>query len=207
MSHLRAETGLLADALDTEVTRAALAFEIPLAPAASYEELERTWAAWNRDARWPRIVSGVSLLEPAGGDWRVGSLGHPATFDIRSVLRVGPSAEHRTLSLRTNRGAGGLNDAVIVDNHPAFLRPISAVSTTRGEPRMSWLLIRFNESELIETVLPRLLETHSSAEDRTEFQFEIKRERAKTDSRDIVATDLFHYRPDCLTTRAGNVVE
>jgi signal transduction histidine kinase len=196
VSRLREETRMLADALDTEVTRGALAFEIPTAQTASqYAALERAWETWNRNADWPRIVSGVSLLEADHGGWRVRSLGAPASFDLGSVLEPDHSAPVR---LRTNVNQGGLNATLLVDGHPAFLRPAPIVSMTLDAPQMNWILIRFDETYLAATVLPRLLEERSTADDRSDFAFEI--EPRAIDARHLITADVLHYRPDCLTT-------
>jgi signal transduction histidine kinase len=65
-SRLREEAFSLADAVDTEVTRAALAIEIPMVRSSEGEAgLERAWSGWKRDARWPRLVSRASFSEPA----------------------------------------------------------------------------------------------------------------------------------------------
>ena len=199
-SRLHEETRLLADAFDTEVTRAALAFEVPLAQSSSkFPGIESAWDAWNRDARWPGIVSGVSLLESDRGGWRAHSFGSPATFDIRDVLTPGYSPM-APIRLRTNVNQGGFKATLFVDGHPAFLRPAPGIPATLDAPRMSWLLIRFDEKYLTSTVLPRLLEKHATPDDRADFQFEIKQRTTETGRGDLMAADVFYYRPDCLTT-------
>ena len=203
-SHLREEIRLVSDAFDSEVTRAALAFEIPVGPTSSmYSELEGTWAAWNRDARWPRIVSGLSFLESANNGWRLRQIGEPAHFDVRSIL----PAEAFGASPRSGLNTWDLNQDLFVDGNPSLLRPLPALSEPLGEPRMNWVLIRFNEKYLAGAVFPQLLEKYSTDEDRMEFQFEARARRSPTASGDIMFAELFHYRPDCLTKQAGALTE
>jgi signal transduction histidine kinase len=197
-SHLREEVGLLTDAFDTEVTRAALAFEIAPAPAsAMYGELQSKWAEWNRDARWPQMVSGLSFLESSDSGWRRRQLGDPATFDVRAILAAGISGT--APGLRMSARAGVLNQDLFVDGHPSLLRPMPSVSEPPGKPRMNWVLIRFDENYLANTVFPQLLEKYSTAEDRTELQFRIRPGKSLASPGDIMVADLFRYRPDCLT--------
>jgi signal transduction histidine kinase len=197
VSRLREETLSLADAFDTEVTRAALAFEVPIAQR--YSDLERAWDAWNQNADWPRIVAGVSLLEPEDGGWRVRQTGVPTASDVRSLVEAAPPAA-ATVRLRTNVNRGGLNATVFVDGHPAFLRPAPTFPAALDAPRMSWLLIRFDERYLAGTVFPRLLEEHSTARDRGDFQFEVRPHGIEAGRGSLMAADVFRYRPDCLTT-------
>ncbi|MGA2877618.1 MAG: HAMP domain-containing sensor histidine kinase [Bryobacteraceae bacterium] len=198
-SHLREEIRLVSDAFDTEVTRAALAFEIPAGPTSSmYGELEGTWDAWNHDARWPRIVSGLSFLESANSGWRVRQFGEPAHFDVRSIL----PAEAFGASPRSRLNTGDLNQDLFVDGNPSLFRPLPSLSEPLGEPRINWVLIRFNEKYLADAVFPQLLEKYSTDEDRVEFQFEVRARRSPAASGDIMFAELFHYRPDCLTKQA-----
>src|ERR1700716_432753 len=75
-SRLREAVRLISDALDTEITRAALVFTLPPAPVSeTYNALEQRWAAWNHDAPWPQIVFGVSIVEATDAGWRTRSLG------------------------------------------------------------------------------------------------------------------------------------
>ena len=195
-SHLREEIRLLSDAFDTEVTRAALAFDIPPGPPSSmYGEMERTWATWNRDARWPRMISGLSFLESQSSGWRVRQFGDPATFDVSSI----PPGESSGASPPSRLNAKFLDQDLFIDGNPSLLRPLPSLSEPLGEPRMNWVLIRFNERYLADAVFPQLLERYSTAEDRAEFQFEIVARTGPTGSGDIMFADLFHYRPDCLT--------
>ena len=72
----------LSDALDTEITRAALVFEVPPAPEASVlQELEEGWTAWTRRARWPGIVAGLAFVTRTEGQWRIRTMGSAAVID------------------------------------------------------------------------------------------------------------------------------
>src|SRR5262249_24831974 len=85
-SRVREELRLVADAIDIEITRAALVFTVPpIDDAAIEDSLAQTWRAWNDDAPWPKIVSGFSYLERDGGRWRTRSWGAPGTLDPRSI--------------------------------------------------------------------------------------------------------------------------
>jgi signal transduction histidine kinase len=200
VSRLREEIASLADAFDTEVTRAALVFESTMAQSSSrYSDLERAWNSWNQNARWPGVVYGVSLLEPEQSGWRVRHLGAPAASDVRSALDWEHSSTS-TVRLRTNINRGGLNTILFVDGHPAFLRPVPNFPATFDRPRMSWILIRFDERYLATAVFPHLLEEYSAARDRAEFQFELKPRATAAHDGNLMIAGVFRYRPDCLTT-------
>ncbi|HEV2201387.1 MAG TPA: HAMP domain-containing sensor histidine kinase [Bryobacteraceae bacterium] len=199
--HVRQQVNLVVDALDTEVTRAALAFTIPPAPASSmYSELKRAWETWNHEAPWPRIVLGISFLESDHGAWRTRPLGEPATFDVRSILPgdvlLGspPSEQLRagTIFAKTR------NLNLFINGQPSLLRPLPAFSEPLGVPQMNWTVIRFNQKYLVGAVFPRLLEKYFTAEDRSEFQFELG-PKGPAALGAVTVADLFRDRPDCLT--------
>ena len=203
-SHLREETGLISDALDTEIMRAALAFSIPPAPGSSaYEVLERTWATWNHDAPWPGIVSGLSFVESRnseGGDWLTRSLGDPGALEVRSILPSNVSGD--SLPFAPHGGSplhpGARIPDLFVVGQPYLLRPIPNFSFRPAGPQINWVLIHYDLTYLADAAFPRLLEKYSTAGDRIDFQFQIVPKGAKTPGAVAVA-DLFHYRPTCLT--------
>ena len=215
-SHLHEEAKLLADAFDTEVTRGALAFEIPPGePSSTFVELEQAWAAWKRGARWPRLISGIVFLESSDSGSRARLLGSPVTSDPRSVLPVAteapPASGGRSVILQA-----GQNREIFFDNQPAVLRPLFAFADRSAGFKMNWVLIRFDQAYLTNVVFPRLLEEYSTVEDRAQFRFEIELVKGPAEvhssgastgappnaaSANVIIADLFHYRPDCLPSR------
>jgi signal transduction histidine kinase len=189
---------LISDALDTEITRAALAFTIPPSPAVSmYDQLERTWAAWNHDAPWPRIVSGVSFLESNEGGWHTHSLGDSRAFDLGSIPHAAMLVDSPPEFPGSVVRAEARNLDLSIDGQPYLLRPLPTFSATPGTPQMNWVVIRYNLSYLSDAVFPRLLEKYSSAEDRLEFRFQLEPKGTPILGAIMVA-DQFHDRPDCL---------
>jgi hypothetical protein len=198
---LREQVLLIADALDTEVTRAALALTtFPAVPGAPMDDgLEQAWSAWKRDAPWPQIVSGVLFLESRDGGWRTRSWGDPGSFDVRSVpptkIRVEPRAPSSGGGGTVHAQVRGL--ALYVDGEPCLLRPIPTLPMPPGPLQMSWVLIRFDLSSLTSSVFPRLLERHSISEDRSEYLFRIER-KDSAGAEVVTVEDVFRFRPDCL---------
>jgi signal transduction histidine kinase len=204
-SRLREEARLIADALDTEITRAALVFTIPALPEARADDaLEEKWAAWKRDAPWPRIVLGLRFLESQGGGWRTHSWGDPGPFDPRSIPRTETLVDHPA---QGSRGGGAIHAQVpsltlFIDGHPCLLQAIPTLSMAPGALAMNWILIRYDLGYLTETVLPRLLEEHSTAEDRSDYRFQIER-KGPMPAGTVTVVEQFRHRPDCLTARDG----
>ena len=195
---LREEVRLVSDALDTEVTRAALAFTIlPGLDASVYDKLEQTWTAWNHDAPWPRIVSGVSFLQSKEGGWQTRSLGDSGGFDLRSLLHTALLVDKPPGSPASIVRAEARNAELFIDGQPWLLRPLPTFSATPGTPQINWVVIRYNLSYLTDAVFPRLLEKYSSAEDRVEFRFQLEQKGTAAPGAIMVA-DQFHDRPDCL---------
>jgi signal transduction histidine kinase len=159
-----------------------------------HAELENIWTEWNREAPWPHIIAGVAFLESGDNGWRTRSLGDPGTFDVQSILQSGASAG----SLPTTGRAGRLSQDLFLAGRPSLLRPLPALPESHGQPRMNWVLIRFNESYLAGTLFPLLVEKYTSPEDRMEFRIEIRTGAHPNSSTDIIVADLLHYRPDCL---------
>jgi signal transduction histidine kinase len=204
-SQLRDTVRALIDAVDTEITRSALVFETaPAAMSSRFEELERRWDAWNQTARWPRIISGVALLESSEGARHTRWLGSRAASDDASMLRsIEPT-------LPTNQGRPrkivghdrGIRE-LIFDGQPALTVPLSAFSTRPGGIHLSSVLIRFDGNYLANTVFPQLLAAYSTADDRRNFQFELKQGTERNTSDEIVVSGVFQFRPDCLGARVG----
>ena len=202
-SRVRDTVRALTNAIDTEVTRAALVFKSPLAAMPSrFDELERRWTKWNDAARWPRIISGVALLEWSDGSHRARWLGSPATSDVASILRA---LEPQVLTTQGPPRRKVFHDRgtreLIIDAQPAFVLPLSASSMRPGITRLSSVLIRYDGDYLAGTVFRQLLEAHSTIEDRRDFQFEVKQGTGRGTPNEIVA-DVFHFRPDCLRAPA-----
>jgi signal transduction histidine kinase len=198
-SRLRERLRAVSDAFDTEVTRAALAFETFAMPGSSrFESLERAWQVWTTSAQWPRMVSGVALVESTDDVWRTRWVGEPAIADIRSILPRQPS-------LGTRRGRGTLvfrnhlSPELLVDGQPALLQSTSFVTEGRGVVTTSGILIRFDKRNLTETVFPRLLNAFVTPEDRQEFHFELHLGVAP--AADALTAGVFHFRPDCVSPR------
>src|SRR5262245_2472404 len=85
-ARLRDEVTRVADALDTEITRAVLVFTMPPAPDETIDErLDGTWSTWSRDAPWPRVVSGLRLAEFQDAGRRTRAWGDAGEFDFRSI--------------------------------------------------------------------------------------------------------------------------
>lgn len=198
-ARLAVEVRLISDAFDSEIS-AALFFTIPRGPAPLlYDMLQQTWETWNHDAPWPRIVSGVSLLESKDGGWQRRSLGDPGAFDLRLIPPVEAFADSPAPRPpgRSTVHVEARSLDLFARGEPYLLLPLPAFSEPPGPPRINWLLIRYDPSYLAGGMFARLLEKYSSAEDRLEFRFQIG-SKGPIDRRTIAAADQFHYRPDCL---------
>ena len=199
---------LISDALDTEVARAALVFTLPPGPASGlYDELAERWAIWKREAPWPKIVSGVSLIESAGAGWHTRSLGDPGAVDLRSILPSDAFSDSRPAT----DGAHANGVALRIPDHfiqgqPYLLRMLPTFSEPAGPPRMNWALIHYNLDYLAGAVFPRLVEKNFSAEERVQFRFQISPKGSDTLGT-IVAVDALRNRPDCLLPHEAGVVE
>jgi signal transduction histidine kinase len=204
---LREETRLLSVALDTEITRAALVFTLSPAPASSiFDALEQRWGVWNRDARWPKIVAGVSLAEWTAVGWRERSLGDPGTVDVRPILpdkgSIEPPPTEETSGL--SHGEVRVPDGFVHDQ-PYLLRPIPTISDRPGSPHvMNWLVIHYDLNYVANSVLPQLLEKYATAEDRLDFQFRLV-PKGSIATEAIMSTDEFHFRPECFVAQARRV--
>ncbi len=197
---LREEVRLLSDALDTEITRAALVFTPTPVPAPSlYDALAERWTAWQQNAPWPRIVTGVSLAESTRAAWRVRSFGTPGSLDLRAILPAdlppdstppgSPSAAESYTEIRI--------PDLFVRGQPYLLRPVPTVWESAGPPRTGWLLIHYDLGYLAGTVFPRLLEKYSTSDDRLDFRFQLAPKGPAAPAA-IAVADQFHFRPDCL---------
>src|SRR6516165_1582931 len=189
---------LVSDALDTEIARAALAFTLPPGPASElYDALAERWDIWNRDAPWPKIVFGVSLIESAGAGWHTRSLGDVGAFDLRSIL---PS-DAFSGSPRPVPDGANVNGVTVqipdqfIKGKPYLLRMLPTFSEPAGVPRMNWVLIHYNPDYVAGTVFPRLVEKNFSAEERVQFRFQIGPKGPGTLGT-IAASDALRNRPD-----------
>src|SRR5262245_13927604 len=198
----------LADAFDTEVTRAILVFEIPpaaIAMSSGPDPLERRWREWNRTARWPQIISGVALLELSGGHLQPQWIGSPAKSDVASVLRANglstltsPAHSRRIIVRDPDR------QVLNLDGQPAMVLPLSAFSARAGIMEVRLVLVHLDGDYLAKVVFPQLLDAHSTAEDREAFHFEIARGTDRSiDDETPAVVDVLHFRPDCLLGQTG----
>lgn len=200
---------LISDALDTEIARAALVFTFPPGPTSGlYDALAERWAIWNRDAPWPKIVFGVSLIESADTGWHTRSLGDAGELDLRSIL---PSDDFSGSRRPASNGAHANTVTVQIPDHflqgqPYLLRMLPTFPEPAEPPRLNWVLIHYNLDYVAGTVFPRLAEKNFSAEERTQFKFQIG-PKGVTALGTIVAADALRNRPDCLLTHEGGVVE
>lgn len=198
-SRLRETISALTVAFDTEVTRSALAFDVPFGSMSRFDELGRRWTEWTTRSRWPGIVSGIALLESSGNGWRVRWLGKPAASDARSILPLVEQKAFPTGGVPRRIVVDGRRDReLLFDGQPSLIRPLSVLSAQPGIVQANLVLVRFDGHYLAETMFPRLLERYSSAEDREEFQFEVRLGSRPVNSGDIARADLFRFRPDCL---------
>jgi signal transduction histidine kinase len=199
-SRLRDDLRLIGDAFDVEITRAVLAFTVPRAPwEPMNDQLEQAWLTWNRDAPWPRVVSGIWYLEAEDNGWRTQSWGTTGTVDPLSVLRAEDLAEP---SREVRRGADSVTvearmRPLFVNGQPSVLWPLPAFSERSASLRVNWILISYDLGYLTDHFFPRLLERYSSAEVRKDFQF-ATRPGSAVDAGTVLTADQFHYRPDCL---------
>jgi signal transduction histidine kinase len=200
---------LISDALDAEIARAALVFTLPPGPASGlYDALAERWAIWNRDAPWPKIVFGVSLIESAGAGWHTRSLGDAGAFDLRSIL---PSDAFSDAGRPAADGAHA-NDVAFaipdqfIQGQPYLLRMLPTFSEPAGVPRMNWVLIHYNPDYVAGTVFPRLVEKNFSAEERVQFRFQIG-PKGSGALGTIAAAEALRNRPDCLLPHEAGVVE
>jgi signal transduction histidine kinase len=195
-SRVRESLRLVTDALDAEITRAVVVFTMLPAPGqAMSDQLEHAWASWNHDAPWPRIVSGISFLESDDNGWRPRSWGAAGTLDPRSILPLD--------DLVPERGRGDVvhlevqGRALFVDGRPCMLWPLPPVSAPPVSPRLDRVLICYDFGYLTDTLFPHLLETHSTAEDRGDFLFDLG-PRGPVGSGTVMTANQFNVRPDCL---------
>jgi len=201
-ARLREEVTRVADALDTEITRAVLVFTMPPAPDEAIDEkLDETWSTWSRDAPWPRVVSGLRLAEFQDAGWLTRAWGDAGEFDSRSI----PDPDVRKQLRHGEPRGGGVVQAsaqtmpLLVGGQPAMLSPLPVP----GSPRMKWVVIRFDLSYLAGTFFSELLRQHATAEDRLDFRFQIG-PAGPADPGTLFLADQFQFRPDCVTShRAG----
>jgi signal transduction histidine kinase len=204
------EVRIISDALDTEITRAILAFTMPLSPASSmpassmYDMLQQSWAAWNQEAPWPQIVSGICLFEERDGAWHRQFWGVPGPLDSSALP---PSGRFVSFSRsESDRGSSirieARNHDLLFHEHLYSLWPLPALSTPPAAPRVNWLALHYNSKYLAEVVFPRLLAKYSTTEDRSEFRFQIG-PKAATPSRPELVADVLRFRPDCLLPSGG----
>jgi signal transduction histidine kinase len=204
-ARLTEELRQISAALDTESTRAILAFTSP--PPASqsmYEKLARTWANWNQEAPWPGILSGIAYFEESGDGWQRRSWGDPGAVGPRSL----PAPLKSAGSSRPEFGSGPLmhieagNKDLVLDGQIYSLLPIPAPLEPLAEPRINWLVLHYDLGYVAGVVLPRLVARYSTAEDRSEFAFHIGFKGAAPQRRELVA-DGWHFRPGCLMPQGG----
>lgn len=199
-ARLSEELHLISAAFDTEVTRAVLAFTLPPPYAPSmYNQLEQTWVAWNREAPWPRIISGVSFFEPANGGWRTRSWGDPGAFDSRSL----PVAGRLAASSAPKFSRGGFvrmesrNRDLLLEGQLYSLWPLPTPLESPAGPQMNWLVLHYDLGYLTGIVFPQLVAKYSTAEDRSEFEFHIALKGTAPKRAEAVA-GAWRFRPDCL---------
>jgi len=201
-SRLREEITRIADAVDAEVTRAVLVFTIPPAPGeAIADKLDEMWQRWSRDAPWPRVVSGLRLVESQDTAWRTRAWGNAGTFDSRSIpdadVRLAPP--HAAPQRERTVSASARTHALLIDGQPAMLAPLLVPAS----PRMIWVVIRFDLSYLTDTFFSRLLQQHATPDDRSDFRFQIAL-KAPTVPGTLLVADQFHFRPDCVMSRRAD---
>jgi signal transduction histidine kinase len=195
-SRVREKLRVVTDAFDAEITRAVLVFTSPSPLSAPRpDRLEQVWTTWNREAPWPRIVSGISYLESNEDGWKVRSWGASSALDPRSMLPaddlVPQGARGGVLHLQAHGGA------LFVDGQPCILWPLPTFRAPPELPRFNRLLICYDLSYLTDAFFPHLLATHSAADDRNDFLFHLG-PRGPVASGTVMTADQFHYRPDCL---------
>lgn len=203
-ARLSEELHLVSAALDTEITRAVLAFTLPPPHAPSmYDKLEQTWIAWNREAPWPRIISGISLFEANDGGWRTRSWGDPGTFDSRSL-----PARSFAASSAPKFGRSGFvrmeaqNRDLLLNGQLYSLWPLPALLESPAGPHMNWLVLHYDLGYLTGIVFPQLVARYSTAEDRSEFEFHIALKGTAPKRAELVAA-AWRFRPDCLMPAGG----
>ena len=193
---LQSQVTLVSDAFDTEITRAALAFEVPPASESeAFNEVDHAWREWKGNARWAGMVSGLALVQRTDGKWRTRWLGNSGAIDPTSLdLSTGP--ESGMTQSFTNR------EFLLLDE-PALLRPVASFSErTPGSLHMSWLIVRFDRRYLEETLFPALVRQYSGIAEQREFQFQLDGGPGTSGrSTNVAVAGLFHFRPDCLTPR------
>jgi signal transduction histidine kinase len=204
-ARLSEEVRLISDALDIESTRALMAFTISPHPASgAYGKLDETWAAWNHEAPWPQIVSGVLLFEGTEGGWQRRAWGDAGPFNSRSLPVSGGIVSYTA----PQSGRGGLmrvearNQNVFVDGEPYSVWPLPAPFEPPAPPRMNWLVLHYNGRYLAEVVFPQLLAKYFAVEDRLEFRFQLGFEGPPPPRTEVIA-DALHFRPDCLMPSSG----
>ena len=205
-ARLSEELHLISAAFDTEVTRAILAFTLPPPSAPSIDnKLEQTWSAWNQQAPWPRIISGISLFEANDGGWRKRSWGDPGAFDSRSLPTAGSSSA--SSAPKFGRGGGvrmeARNSDLLLDGQLYSLWPLPNLLEPPEEPQMNWLVLHYDLAYLTGIVFPQLVAKFSTAEDRSEFEFHIALKGTAPKRADLVA-GAWRFRPDCLMPAGGD---
>jgi hypothetical protein len=199
-SRVREKLRLVTDAFDTEITRAVLVFTSPSALWAPMpDKLEQAWTTWNHEAPWPRIVSGVSYLEPDDDGWKVRTWGAAGTLDPRSILPAEDLVSSRSRGDVLHVAVNGR--ALFVDGRPCVLWPLPIFRAPPESPRFDRLLICYDLSYLADVFFPRLLEKYSAAEERNDFLFHLE-PRGPVASGTVMTVDQFHHRPDCLMSVA-----
>jgi hypothetical protein len=185
---LSEELNLVSTAFDTEITRAILAFTIPPVNAtAIHNKLEQTWVAWNQEAPWPKILSGISFFEAKGRGWQRRSWGDPGGFDSRSLPASGSSAISSAPYHESTRSRSGLrseprpsgsasarirnqtsepgsfvrlearNTDLVLDSRIYSPWSVPALLESPAVPQMNWLVLRYNPEYLTSIVFPQLV--------------------------------------------------
>jgi signal transduction histidine kinase len=200
-SRVRESLRRITDAFDVEITRAVLLFTMPpMQGETARGKLEQTWAAWNRGTPWPRIVSAIWYLESGDDDWVPYSWGDAPALDPHSILprddlvRGGPGGDVVHLEVRGR--------ALFIDGRPCMLWPLPSLSPPRASSRMDRVLICYDFRYLKDIFLPRLLEKHSTSEDRSDFLFRLE-PRGRAAAGTMMTLDQLHFRPDCLMPDVG----
>src|SRR5262245_38607269 len=202
-ARLRGTVTALTDAFDTEVTRYILVFDAcppAMAMSSGRDPLERRWREWSKTARWPRIVSGVALLESSDGPLRTQWIGSPAKSDVASLLTANepsiPASAGRPRRIVV-RDPG--SQVLSLDGQPAVVLPLSAFSKRPELVEVKSVLVHLDGDYLAKTVFPQLLDAHSTAEDREAFHFEVAQGTDQSiDDETAAVADVLHFRPDCL---------
>jgi signal transduction histidine kinase len=202
LTRVRESVGRIADVLDAEISRAMLVFTSPIGPGAVTDvTIEGAWAAWNRDAPWPRVVSGLTLLQSTGDRWNTRTWGEASTFDPMSIM--GASRSEPSPSSRADEGpvrVYAIPRTLFIHGEPSVLLPLPG--TPDGPPHTNWIAVHFALDYVTRDLFPLLVQRHVTPDDRRSFAFEL-RTADDVAPGGIAVASLFSYRPDCFLRRTN----